>query len=675
MTSSPASASPSPSREAGHSPHHAKTKKTFLRRYAFSGAAALVVLAIATTFVFAWKGRNAEPFIGPVWTAKHEVLQLSIVERGTLESAENSEIICRVKASGKGSTVSTTIKWIVDDGTQVVRGQKLIELDDSGLQDQLKDQIIKVNDALGKYVEAKEKVKIQVSQNSSDIETAKNKYSLAELDLKKYLGERIAQRLLSLSDRGELLKFIAKDLDAEMKKEIASNGKALSEALQTLDEINGRIEIARSDREQWLDRASWSARMVKKGFLSRSQADSDKARLDSAVISLKNVEVELGIYKQFTVEKNITQLWGDIKECERAIERTIIQNESKEVTAISERDTKKMVYLQEESKRLDVEDEIRKCTIYAPHDGMVVYFQPETNRGGGGGSNVPQGLIAQGEPVREGQKLIRIPNLAHMLVNTRIHEAMVKRLKGEVTRPTYFSESLQAALSFGRSPLDAAINLAAFSGELRDQFKKHDVVLIDPGQRAFIRIEADSKTIYPGRVKTIATIASATDFFTADVKVYQTMVSIDGVVEGLKPGYSAEVTIIANETKEPVLTIPIQSVVGSIAMGADRKAFVIDDLGQPKLVDITVGASNDRMVEVLKGINEGDRVVLNPRSLIDEKSGMKPAVAPKQRGVDVDEVKSKKGKKGGGGGQGGPPKTAAIDAAKKGLRPEFANKE
>jgi len=157
------------------------------------------------------------------------------------------------------------------------------------------------------------------------------------------------------------------------------------------------------------------------------------------------------------------------------------------------------------------------------------------------------------------------------------------------------------------------------------------------------------------------------------------MVSIDGIVEDLKPGYSAEVTIIADETKEPVLIIPIQSVVGSIAMGADRKAYVLDAEGQPKLVDITVGASNDRFVQILKGINEGDVVVLNPRSLLGENSGMKPGTPPKQRGVDVDEVKSKKGKKGGGGGgggfKGGAPMTSSIEGTKKGLRPEFATKE
>jgi HlyD family secretion protein len=678
-TTSPASAPPSPSRESAPSANgspHSRPKKSRVRRFAFQIGIGALLAVLGLTYWFGFRGRRAEPYVGPIWTAAKEKLQLAIVERGTLESAENSEIVCRVKASGKGSTISTTIKWIIDDGTQVVRGQKLIELDDAGLQDQLKDQIIKVNDARAKYIEAEEKVLIQDSQNFSDIETAKINLVLAELELKKFLGERVAQNVLKLPDRVALVGFINKDLEPQMRQEIGtSKDKSLSEVLQTLDEIGGRIEIARSDREQWLDRASWSSRMVKKGYLSRSQAESDKARLDSAEIALKKVQGELDIYRQFTVEQKVTKLWGDIKECERTIDRTKKQANSKDVTAISDRDSKKAVYLQEESKRQDVEEEIRRCIVFAPHDGMVVYFLPEANRGN---SSTQQGIVAQGEPVREGQKLIRIPNLSRMLVNTRIHEAMVSRLKGEITRPTGFSEALQAAFSIGRSPLNLAVNHVAYLVDLRDQFRDKDVDVLDHGQRAFIRIAAYASKTYQGRVKSVATVASATDFFTSDVKVYQTMVSIDGFVEHLKPGMSAEVTIIADEIKEPVLTIPIQSVLGSIAMGAERKAYILDDDGQPQLKDITVGASNDKMVQILKGVDDGARVVLNPRSLLDEKSGLKPGVPGKQRGIDVEEVKTKKGgKKGAGGGPpfGSPPMSPAIEGTKNGPRPEFTSKQ
>ena len=102
----------------------------------------------------------------------------------------------------------------------------------------------------------------------------------------------------------------------------------------------------------------------------------------------------------------------------------------------SNREAKKSIWEQEVAHYKDIEDEIKKCKIYAPQDGMVVYYIPEQARFGGGSQ---QSIVAQGEPVREGQKLMRIPDLAHMVVNTRVHEAMISRVRGEKWKKTGFS--------------------------------------------------------------------------------------------------------------------------------------------------------------------------------------------------------------------------------------------
>jgi hypothetical protein len=101
---------------------------------------------------------------------------------------------------------------------------------------------------------------------------------------------------------------------------------------------------------------------------------------------------------------------------------------------------------------------------------------------------------------------------------------------------------------------------------------------------------------------------------------------------------------LAEESTEPVLAIPIQSVAGSVAMGAKRKIFVIEG-GQPHEREIVVGRSNDKLVEVKEGLEEGARVVLNPRPLLGEKSGMKTGTPATRRGVDTDDM----GGPGGGG--------------------------
>ena len=253
----------------------------------------------------------------------------------------------------------------------------------------------------------------------------------------------------------------------------------------------------------------------------------------------------------------------------------------------SDRLATRSVYQQELSKKNEIEGEIRKCEIKAPQDGLVVYYVPEQVRGGGG---TQQSMVAQGEPVREGQKMIQIPDLTQMMVNVKVPEAFVSHL--------------------------------------------HSDDLEDPSQRQYaqIRVDSFSSHVLKGHVKTVDTVASASDWFSADVKNYKTLVTIEpGQLKGLRPGMSAEVTITAEASDGPVLVVPVQSVVGTVSMGASRKCFVINQDGQPELRDIVVGMSNERLVEVKSGLEAGEKVVENPRPLLTEdNSELKPGKRPQQ---------------------------------------------
>src|SRR5436309_1111468 len=55
-------------------------------------------------------------------------LIVSLRERGQLEAVQAPEVTCRVRGKGPNKLAST-IKWVVDDGTPVKKGDRLIELD------------------------------------------------------------------------------------------------------------------------------------------------------------------------------------------------------------------------------------------------------------------------------------------------------------------------------------------------------------------------------------------------------------------------------------------------------------------------------------------------------------------------------------------------------------------
>ena len=459
---------------------------------------------------------------------------------------------------------STTIKWLIDNGTEVKKGEKVIELDDSGLQEQLKDQNITVDNAKADLVKADEQYRIDEIQCQSNTEQAINARDLARLDLEKYI---------------------------------------MGDFIQSLKDVLGRIQTAESDLADWKDRAAWSARMTKKGLMSKVQADADANRVDASRIALEKVQEERRVLVDYTKKRTVQDLTAKLAaRPSRNLQKTKIQSEATLAKDDSARQTKKSIFDQQVTKKVEYAAEILKCTIKAPQDGLVVYYVPEQLRGGGG---TQQSIVAQGEPVREGQKMMQIPDLTLMLVNVRVPEALVRNLHNE------------------EDPTDKST-----------------------WQRAQVRVDAFSNHLLHGHIKTIDTVASTQDWFASDVKVYKTMITIDQSMEGLKPGMSAEVTISADESAAPVLVVPVQTVLGTISMGANRKCFVIGPDGQPEERDIVVGMSNERLVEVKSDLKEGDRIVLNPQPLLSEGSELKPG-RDRSKSNDADSSGGEGDKKGG----------------------------
>src|SRR5205823_6545312 len=176
-------------------------------------------------------------------------------------------------------------------------------------------------------------------------------------------------------------------------------------------------------------------------------------------------------------------------EAERALDRVKKQAVAKEAQADADRKAKQSVYAQEQSKYGEIEEEIRKCIITAPQDGLVVYYVPEQARFGMGQQ---QSVVAQGEPVREGQKMMQIPDLSKMLVNAKVHEAMVTRVKGERWKRTGFSDGVSAALLHA-DPMATLLGHFAFNQTRQDfteKYREQEQELLYGGQPARIRLDA-----------------------------------------------------------------------------------------------------------------------------------------------------------------------------------------
>ena len=588
-------------------------------------------------------------------TVQAEYLPVTVVERGTLESTDNRDVVCRVKAGSRG-TFASTIKWVIDDGTMVTKGQPLMDLDDSNLKDQEQAQGIVVSKANSAWVKAKEELAIQLKINDSDKAAKFASLKVAELDLEKFLGVR----------QDPVLDPIGSLIGGPFT--LVEKG----EYRMKYDDVSGRLKLAESDLEAYRDRSSWAARSVKLGYLTPSQAKVERSKLDGANDALGKLNAEKYALENFTRARELTDLSSKVDVAKAGYEQAILQARAKLIQMESEVDTTRSVLHQELDKLGEIKEQLFACKIVSPQTGMVVYYKDTGNRFGS--SN--EGLIAVGAQVKEGQKLLRIPDLSRMQVNVKVHEALVSRIKGDDRKPTgAFVASRIGLLAspdlMGRLTGQSDSYVAAVAEVGHD----NEYYVANKGMRAMVRIDAFPDRVYIARVRTVAAVASMADWMSSDVKLYQTLVQITGLrregssgedddfeydvekarkaLAGLKPDMSAEVTIQVDPAEHKVLTVPIQAVVGGAESGPNRKIFVLEN-GQPVERDIELGLFNDKKVEVKTGLKDGDIVVLNPKVIIGDKAKTREEGDPSGRGGS--KGKSADKSKAGGAGAGATPK-------------------
>src|SRR5687767_14689513 len=127
--------------------------------------------------------------VKPAWhkVAKDEVAA-EVVERGVVEAVRTADLICRVK------TGEIIIKWVVDDGTPVKRGEKVLEFDDSHLREILKRQRLQVDVALAQREQATRELSLVQREGQLAIREAAADVTAAEREVKAYTGGDAAKK-------------------------------------------------------------------------------------------------------------------------------------------------------------------------------------------------------------------------------------------------------------------------------------------------------------------------------------------------------------------------------------------------------------------------------------------------------------------------------------------------
>jgi len=152
------------------------------------------------------------------------------------------------------------------------------------------------------------------------------------------------------------------------------------------------------------------------------------------------------------------------------------------------------------------------------------------------------------------------------------------------------------------------LNLPDFS-TMGVEVKIHEssVEKVKAGLPATIKVDAFPDKVFTGSVQSVALMPDPTlKWLNPDLNVYVAQIAFDKSYDFLRPGMSAQVEIIVKTLKD-VLVIPLVAVNFS-----EGKAYVNVLRGRHiETRQIEIGESNEKEVEVKKGLKEGDIVVIS----------------------------------------------------------------
>ena len=347
---------------------HLRRRPVLLGVLAFAGIVALVVVM-----------RSSRPTGTALsfFEVKRGDFLISIVEGGTIEAV--SETIIRSEVEG-----TARIIFIVPEGSIVKKGDLLVELDSSQVQDAVNLQQINVEKAQFALIQAEKQLEIQKSTVESEVDAAELKVEFAESDLEKY-----------------------------------TKGEAQQTRRNAQIEITNVLETLQINEE----RLGWSEELHKKGFETKANLDKDRLAVSQSTLKLEQARQALWMIETFDIPKAQRQLEAALQEATESLERVKRQGESKLAQFQADVLTQKSTLELNKSKLARDLKQLEAAKIHAPQGGLVVY-------GGGGDRRFSsESMIEEGAVIRNRQEIIKLPDISEMRLTIKIHESYINNVE------------------------------------------------------------------------------------------------------------------------------------------------------------------------------------------------------------------------------------------------------
>lgn len=405
---------------------------------------------------------------------------------------------------------------------------------------------------------------------------------------------------------------------AEAALSAAKEAKEIQEATNVaiLQEATLGAEVARLDLKEYIDGVAPQATaeaqtklkmaeiMVKnkeedlaitrnlfgRGFVTAVDVKKGELEVLTVQNDLKKAETDLKVLTDYTAAKNLATKKSAVAQAESKVERTRKENAANLNKFVADLEAKAQTLTLRTQATAKLKEQLENCTIKAPASGLVVYASSSDRSGAD--------PIKEGGNVRLQQVICRLPDTSAMKAVIRVQEGQVSKLRVD-----------------DNNPMRATVTVVGFKKPIGASVSKISV-LADSAQR----------------------------WWNPDLREYPVELLLDDTPAGSKPGLGAQVEVLI-ERRSKVVGVPLTCV---YAQGTQSFVFVRAANGDPRPVEVKIGATNDTHAEIVSGVSDGEDVLLlqpGQGRVLLERAGIK--VQPTTRPGDVN--KPARGKRIAGG--------------------------
>ncbi len=312
-----------------------------------------------------------------------------------------------------------------------------------------------------------------------------------------------------------------------------------------------KLEIALADAMTQYNKAKKkledSRKLIELKYINQAELEDHEIAFRKAEVQKDEADLGIKLHNKYTLPMTTAEKKNAVEEQRRALETA----EKRATTEVAE----KTVRVQQSEKAVrqleerieQAKEDLAGMELKAPADGIVVYGDPK--------QPWYRQEVKIGGSVYRGYTVMTIPILSVMQVKLEVHEADISKVKQGLT---------------------ALITMDTYPG-----------------------------LVLEGEVAKVALIAGGSDpYGNSNVKKFDVEITVPNEHE-LKPGISAKAEIQI-DTLEEVVYVPLQCV---FLEGGERFVHVANG-SEVERRAVEVGLSSDVYIEVSKGLEAGEKVLL-----------------------------------------------------------------